>query len=156
MNRKARIDLIAVLLILLILVVGYKLSPLLLPQADSVVLPDAGCDLQQGPCAVAFPGGGILTVDVDSRPLPLVTPFRLSVRVQGIETARIEADFSGVDMNMGYNRLSLAQETPGVYAGQVTLPVCVTGRMNWLATILVQQADRQVAVPLRFTTGGAH
>lgn len=156
MNKKILIDLIGWLLIALIVVIGYKLSPLLLPKSDVSVTPDATCDLQQKPCAVALPGGGEVQLSFGSLPVPLVKAFPVTVRLQGVVTDRVEIDFSGVDMSMGFNRPQLAQQAPGVFSGEATLPVCVTGRMVWQATVLIEQGRQRIALPFRFVTGEAH
>jgi hypothetical protein len=56
-------------------------------------------------------------------------------------------------MNMGFNRPALAPAGPGRFAGQATLPVCVTGRMTWQATVLVEAGRTRIAVPFRFDAG---
>lgn len=156
MNKKILIDLIGLLLIALIGVVGYKLSPLLLPKSDVTVTPDAQCNLQQNPCAVGLPGGGELQLAFGTLPVPLVQAFPVSVRVQGEAAQQVEIDFSGVDMNMGFNRQRLAAQGEGMFAGEATLPVCVTGRMVWQATVLLERGRARIAVPFRFVTGETH
>lgn len=151
MNRKILIDLIGLLLIALIVLIGYKLSPLLLPKADLTVEPDPACNLQEGPCSVDLPNGGSLRFSVGTRPIPLVKPFEL--RVEAANARNVLVDFAGVDMDMGFNRPTLAERSPGVFTGEATLPVCVTGRMTWQATILLDTANARVAVPFRFVTG---
>jgi len=150
-NRKILLDVIGALLILLVVVVGYKLSPLLLPKSDLTVTPDPGCDLQQTPCSVLLPGGERLSLNIGTRPIPLVKAFPVTVEVNG--ASRVEIDFSGVDMDMGFNRPQLQESSAGVFSGQATLPVCVTGRMAWQATVLVDLPGSRVAVPFRFVTG---
>lgn len=151
MNRKILIDIIGVLLLVLIVLVGYKLSPLLLPKADLTVAPDPACNLQQQACAVDLPGGGRLTVEAGTRPIPLVKPFAWRVEMAGAR--QIEVDFAGVDMDMGFNRPMLQERQPGVFEADVTLPVCVTGTMLWQATVLVETDGARIAVPFRFVTG---
>jgi len=150
-NRKILIDLVGVLLIALIVLIGYKLSPLLLPKADLTVEPEASCKLQEGPCQVKLPDGGSLSFDVATRPIPLVKPFELRVEAAGARS--VVVDFAGVDMDMGYNRPTLTEASPGVFTGQATLPVCVTGRMTWQATVLLDTPTARLAVPFRFVTG---
>lgn len=151
MNRKILLDLIGILLILLVVVVGYKLSPLLLPKSDLTVQPDAACNLQESTCAVALPGGGKISLSIGTRPIPLVKAFPVTVEASG--GRRVEIDFAGVEMDMGFNRPRLQELTPGVFTGEATLPVCVTGRMTWQATVLVDLPGSRVAVPFRFVTG---
>ena len=74
MNRKKLIDAIGLLLIALVVVVGYKLSPLLLPRADVTVQPDPGCDLNRAACRVTLPGGGRLHLERLGAKLETLTP----------------------------------------------------------------------------------
>lgn len=154
-NKKILIDLIGLELIALVVVVGYKLSPMLLPRADLVVEPDPACNLQREDCAVRLPDGGTVELSVGTRPIPLVKSFPLEVRTRGLAAERVEVDFSGVDMEMGFNRPQLAARGDGRFAGDATLPVCVTGRMVWQATVLVDSGATRIAVPYRFTSGEA-
>ncbi|WP_228276502.1 hypothetical protein [Dechloromonas sp. H13] len=152
MNKKILMDVIGILLIALVVVVGYKLSPLLLPKADLTVQPDQACDLHRGPCQVALPGGGKLEVRMNPLPIPMVKPFQVEVRIDGLSVSRVEVDFAGVDMNMGLNRPQLVASAPGLYAAEATLPVCITGRMDWQATVLVESGSQRIAIPFRFAS----
>lgn len=155
MNRKILIDAVGILLLALIVVVGYKLSPLLLPKADRVVEPAPGCDLQRGPCSAALPNGGSLKFSISPRPIPLVSPLALEVDLAGVEADSVAVDFSGVDMDMGMNRPAMSPRGGGRYTGEGSLPVCVTGSMQWQATVLLHAGHERIAVPFRFTSGSA-
>ena len=52
MNKKILTDIIGLELIALVVIVGYKLSPMLLPKVDVTVQPDPICNLQREACAV--------------------------------------------------------------------------------------------------------
>jgi hypothetical protein len=82
----------------------------------------------------------------------MVTPLQLEVKLAGIEAAKVEVDFAGVDMNMGYNRPELAATGPGRYASEAMLPVCVTGKMAWQATVIVEAGRQRIAAPFRFNS----
>jgi len=151
-NKKILMDVIGILLIALVVVVGYKLSPLLLPRADVTVHPDPACDLHRSPCEVTLPGGGKLAVRMQPLPIPMVRPFQVEVKLEGISASRVEVDFAGVDMNMGLNRPELSARAAGVYGAEASLPVCITGQMEWQATILVETAGQRIAVPFRFAS----
>lgn len=153
MNKKILIDAIGFLLIALVVVVGYKLSPLLLPKADVSVFPDVHCDLQHQACGVDLPGGGRVELSVGTRPIPMVKPFRVEVKVTGAEAKLVEVDFAGIDMNMGLNRPQLLPQGGGVFAAEATLPVCITGLMEWQATVLLDVGKQSIAIPYRFTSG---
>lgn len=153
MNKKILLDIIGGLLIVLIVVVGYKLSPLLLPQSDLSIAPDPACDIQKQACEVALPGGGSLSFSVGSQPIPLLKPFALKVLVQGSQVSQVAIDFAGVDMEMGLNRPQLTETAPGVFVGEANLPLCITGQMTWQASILVDTPKARIAIPFRFVTG---
>jgi len=152
-NRKILIDVIGVLLIGLVVVVGYKLSPMLLPKADMTVQPDPTCDLQRQACAVRLPGGGSVELAMGSHPIPLVKPFEVLVSTTGISPSRVEIDFAGVEMGMGYNRPVLAARGEGRFMTEAMLPVCVTGQMEWQATLLLETGSERIAIPFRFNSG---
>lgn len=153
MNKKILMDLIGLELIALIVIVGYKLSPMLLPSADVTVQPDPVCNLQREACSVTLPSGGKVTLAMGSHPVPLVKPFEVQVTTSGFSPTRVEVDFAGIDMNMGLNRPQLAARGEGSYAAEVTLPVCITGHMDWQATLLVESGRERIAIPYRFSTG---
>lgn len=154
MTKKILIDFIGLLLIALVLVVGYKLSPLLLPVSDVTVQPDPACDLQRQACAVDLPGGGKIELAMQTRPVPMVKPFTVQATASGFVAQRVDIDFAGVDMNMGLNRPQLMAGKDGVFTGEVSLPVCITGQMDWQVTLLVERAAERIAIPFRLIAGG--
>lgn len=153
MNKKILIDLIGVLLIALVVVVGYKLSPLLLPKADITVQPDPLCNLQTDSCSVTLPSGGKIELTMGTKPVPMVKPFEVQVAASGFSPRRIEVDFAGIDMNMGLNRPELVARGNGKFAAEATLPVCISGYMDWQVTVLVDTGAEQIAIPFRFSSG---
>lgn len=153
MKKKILMDVIGILLIALVVVVGYKLSPLLLPRADVVIQPDPACNLQRQACAVKLPSGGSVELAMATRPIPMVKPFEVQVTTSGFAPGRVEVDFAGIEMNMGLNRPELATRGDGRFAGQVTLPVCITGAMDWQATVLIETGGERIAIPYRFSSG---
>lgn len=125
-----------------------------LPRADVPLPLVAHCRLDRQACAAALPEGGRLEVALEPRPVPSSAPLRVSVGIDGLPAERVEVRFQGVDMNMGEHRLALAALGGGRFAGDTSLPVCVTGRMVWQATILVESGRRHISVPFRFESGG--
>jgi len=156
-NRSLLVDGAIIAALALIAVVGYKYSPLLLPKADLTLTPPAGCDLNRQACAVELPGGGRIELALAPQPIPVVKPLQVAATFTGLAPNRVEIDFQGVTMNMGYNRVMLAADGSGRYGGEATIPVCVTGRMQWRATLMVETASQRIAVPFLFdapTIGG--
>ncbi|HTY98610.1 MAG TPA: hypothetical protein VMB75_02160 [Rhodocyclaceae bacterium] len=155
-SRQLLIDAAIALAMVLVALVGYKLSPLFLPQADTVASPVTGCDLQRGPCTASLPDGRRLELSVTPRPIPMVRPLNLEVKLEGIAADKVEVDFAGATMNMGYNRRTLTAAGAGRYVGTATLPVCITGAMTWRATVLAQAGRERVAAAFDFDSASAH
>ncbi|MDP3538957.1 MAG: hypothetical protein Q8S26_09665 [Azonexus sp.] len=153
MSKKILTDVIGILLIALVVVIGYKLSPMLLPKADLTVQPDPACDLQRQACAVSLPNGGRVELSSSLRPIPMVKPFEVLVTTSGFTPVRVEVDFAGIEMNMGFNRPQLAARGNGVFAAEATLPVCITGLMDWQVTVLIETGNERIAIPFRFSSG---
>lgn len=99
---------------------------------------EPGCDLHRGPCTARFADGGSLQVDVTPRPVPLVTPITVEVRLAGMSAESVEVDFHSPDMYMGYNRRPLALQADGRYIGRAVLPVCVRDRMRWQLQVIAR------------------
>jgi hypothetical protein len=130
----------------------YRVWPLLYPEVVAEAPLDPRCDLRAGSCTGVLPGGGRVRFAIAPRDIPVVKPLRLTVETEGLEVRAVAVDFSGVDMNMGYNRATLQREAPGRFAAQAMLPVCVRARMTWEARVLLRTADGLLAVPFRFDT----
>lgn len=156
MSRSLLVDIALILALILIGIVGHRLSPLLMPKADVVVSPAVGCNLHDASCHARLPAGGRLTLSLAPRPVPLAQPIEVEVSLDGVSpdgVQRVQVDFAGVDMAMGFNRPTLRAAGSGRFVGLTTLPVCVTGRMTWQATVLLEAGPQRVAVPFRFVTG---
>ena len=149
-QRSILVDLAIVLALALVAVVGYKLSPLLLPKADLTLEPAAGCDLQHQSCHADVPGGGRIELSISPLPIPVIRPLHVTVTLSDLAAQSVVVDFAGVTMNMGLNRLDLVADGPGRYVGETSIPVCITGRMAWRATVQVETDRQRIAVPFLF------
>lgn len=129
----------------------HKARPLLNPEPVLSAPLDPSCDLRLGPCTAIFPGGQ-LSFEIQPRSIPVLAPLTLRVEVRGLEPSGVEVDFSGVDMNMGFNRVGLQSAGVGGFEGQGMLPTCVRDRMAWEAKVLVQTPAGLLAAPFRFET----
>lgn len=119
----------------------------------ALVLPlDPTCSLSAASCSAELPGGGTLEFALGPRPTPLLKPLALDIRISGSNARAVEVDFTGVDVPMAFNRADLIPAGEGSYAGQAALPLCASGRMEWRATVRLQDGGRQIYVPFRFTT----
>ncbi|MBX3648905.1 MAG: hypothetical protein KF766_14655 [Rhodocyclaceae bacterium] len=141
-------SLAAMLAMLAAAAIGY----LWLPRADVSLPLVEGCRLDRQACASSLPGGGRVVVALEAADAS-PSPMRISVSVDGAQADHVEVGFQGVDMNMGLHVLQLAPAGEGRFAGETTLPVCVTGRMIWQATVLLQVGRKDISVPFRFESG---
>jgi len=134
-------------------ILGHQLSPLLLPKADVTGLAEPDCDLQRQACPATFGDGGRLQLSITPRPIPFLQPLRVEVSISGVNPKKVEVDFAGARMDMGYNRSQLTATGPGRHAGETSLPVCVSGGMTWVATVIIETDRQRIAVPYRFHVG---
>lgn len=152
-GRKLVVDGAILLTLIGLGLAGYRLAPLLTPRTD-VMLPLSTCDLGKTACAIDLPQGGQVEIAIGPHPIPALKPLKLLAIARGTEVRRIEIDFAGVDMKMGYNRPLLENVGDGRFVGQANLPVCITGKMPWEATVLIETGNTAIAAPFRFEAEG--
>ena len=140
------------LLVAILGVIGYKLSPMRNQNAD-VTLQASSCSPALQPCTMTLPNGRTLDFSVEPRPVKPLQPLLLKVIAEGAEAQSVEVDFNGTDMDMGYKRVSLTRDQHG-FSGKAMLPVCVTGTMTWTATVLLTTPTQRIAVPFHFVVAG--
>lgn len=75
--------------------------------------------------------------------LKVLQPFEVWVHASGAR--RVQAQFTMEGMDMGFNLYTLRADKQGVFRGRVTLPVCVSGRRDWVMTLNID--GRRLAVP---------
>lgn len=99
------------------------------------------CTTPASGCSSTLDGSEI-RVGIDGVPRPL-KPFDVWVRAE--HASRVEARFTMEGMDMGFNLYTLRRDASGIFRARVTLPVCVTGRRDWLMTLTID--GKQLAVP---------
>jgi hypothetical protein len=130
----------------------YRAWPLLFPDIAVSIPADPACDLRSGPCSITVDGQTEVSLGIEPHEIPLLKPLQVHVEIHGVEAQQVDVDFSGVDMNMGFNRFKLAPEGEGVYTGTAILPVCVRDAMEWEAKVLIKTPRGLMAVAYRFIT----
>lgn len=96
--------------------------------------PQAGCTAALGGQAVELGMTGALKV---------LSPIQIWLKASGARS--VEASFTMEGMDMGFNLYTLRPDAQGVFRANVILPVCVTGRRDWLMTLRVD--GRALVVP---------
>lgn len=142
------------LLAAVVITLGVKGYAWLQTPVDEWAQAPTRCDLRQHPCTATFADGGWVELAITPAGIPLVHPLQLEVRLAHMgQPDRVELDFRGVDMAMGYNRVLLAPGAhPEHFVGTGRLPVCVRERMLWEARVLLYSGERTRAAAFRFET----
>lgn len=143
---------IALLVLVILLTVSYKLKDLLKPGVSATAELDTSCDLRKGLCTSEIPGGGKVSLAISPNDIPILRPLQLQVQTEGIDVSGVEVDFIGVDMEMGYNRPKLEAKDNNHFKGKALLPVCVRSKMEWEARVLLQTDRGLIMAPFRFFT----
>ncbi len=130
----------------------YRAWPMLFPEITASVAADPACDLRAGPCVSRVGDDASVSFAIEPREIPLVKPLQLRVELKGLDAQQIEVDFSGVDMNMGFNRVKLERKREGLFIGGGMLPVCVRDAMEWEARVLIHARQGISSVAYRFIT----
>lgn len=126
-----------VLAIACLAVVAYKLAPRQTADAGLVLDAPTGCDLNVSRCAIDLPDGG------RPRALGHAAPDTgrqaLADRSARLRHKRPPGRTGSFRTHHGHGSqpLALVPAGDGIYHGSAMLPVCVTGLMDWRATLSV-------------------
>jgi hypothetical protein len=93
-----------------------------------------------------------LLLEITPHPIPLMQPLKVVARVSDSELQPSRLDITGLNMEMGLNRTSLAAQAPGHWQGETILPICSQRRMHWQAALLLDDGDKQYWLHYRFYT----
>ena len=122
---------------------------------QSLNLLDSNCNPAKTVC-VAAEQGYSLTLHFPEQ-VHYLTPFRMQVTTKGLNTSAIDAvniEYTMVGMDMGLNRFTLSSvidEKGNVsYEGEGILPVCVSGRVDWLANVHIITAGKVYEAEYKF------
>lgn len=77
------------------------------------------------------------------RAIQPLKPFEVWVKAP--DARRVEARFTMEGMDMGFNLYTLRADIHGVYKARITLPICVSGRRDWVMTLEIDGTG--LAVP---------
>jgi hypothetical protein len=99
--------------------------PLPLTVAEPCSVVGEGCIAERGAMKLRF------RIVSEIQPMQ---PFEIELEVPD-EVDAAGVDFTMVDMDMGLNRYRLVRGEDGLWRGNAMLPVCTTGRRDWLATL---------------------
>jgi len=109
------------------------------------------CDVEAGCVA----GSADFSLHLSMGPgMRVLVPFPLSVEVQGDQSVdAVTAHFAMQGMDMGMNRYQLISDGADRWFANVTLPVCASGRSDWLVVIEVMTKGRRFTLEVPFAVG---
>ena len=125
-------------------------SPSSLPVID---LGSTACDAAQSSCLLSVQGR-LLRLVLGPRVRPLER-FKVRFSYEGIDERQvqsIEVAFRMRDMDMGRNVYRL-QRVADAWQADVILPVCSSGRRDWLAEVRVRADGAEIIGVFTFMTG---
>ena len=122
--KRIGVPLLLVVALVAIAVAGWWLKR----PAEAVAVP---CADPLAGCAFSHRDATV-TVLFSTQPVPLEA-FELTVSAPN--AVKISAEFQMVGMDMGFNRYDLHPGSSGVFVSKVTLPVCISGRRDWMLTL---------------------
>jgi hypothetical protein len=97
-------------------------------------------NLQKG-CTARLDGRDV-TLGIEGE-LKVLSPFELWVKAA--DTKTVQASFAMKDMDMGFNLYTLKPDPQGGFRARVTLPVCVSGRRDWV--MILDLDGQKISVP---------
>jgi hypothetical protein len=111
------------------------------------------CDLHHQAC-LSKQGDAQAILSITPHPIPIAKPLDIEVELQGLEAEKVELDISGLNMYMGYNRVTLeSQADSGHYKGRSMLAFCTNEVMLWQVSLLVHRKDGEVLqIPYQLET----
>lgn len=153
MKMKILGGMLGVILMGVSLMVIYRYAPGLFSRTVVMVPLNPDCRLDVGDCSVSLPDGGLLVVSLSPRPVPLTSPLRIELAVEHMDLSSAEISFAGVTMDMGPNATRLTSRDSRHFFAETLLPVCISGGMEWEATLFLETTQEQIVVPFRFNSG---
>lgn len=110
------------------------------------------CDLHTESCTAKM-GDAKVTLKISPHPIPIARPLGIEVDIENLDVQKIELDISGINMYMGYNRVTLTPAGPNRYIGTSMLAFCTNQKMFWQVTLMVHQPDgTQIQIPYTLET----
>ncbi|MDG6777100.1 hypothetical protein QCB44_00115 [Thiomicrorhabdus sp. zzn3] len=110
------------------------------------------CSLHQQACT-AQQGDASATLKISPHPIPIAKPLGIEVALNNLNAQKVELDISGLNMYMGYNRVTLMSTKPNYYVGTSMLAFCTSQKMQWQITLMIHQPDgTQIQIPYYLET----
>jgi hypothetical protein len=97
------------------------------------------------------PSGGTITLAFPDG-VTALQPFAVAATLEAILADRLTVEFTMVDMEMGETRYPL-RRVGELWQASAIIPLCITGRSDWMARLLIQQGEGVSVVEFPFILG---
>lgn len=87
-----------------------------------------------------------------NQPPQIMKPFQLNLAIENSAVSKVYTSFGMDGMEMGLNRYKMTQVAEGLWQAEVTLPVCVRGRADWLMQVDTKGGLTEQRYLIRFET----
>jgi hypothetical protein len=143
---------VVVLILLLFMAIGYKLNNTVSPHYAAEATLDSSCDLRKNTCKLILDDGSSISLEISPNKIPLLERLQVRVEMEGVSASKVEIDFTGVGIDMGYNRPELKAFSKTVFMSDAFLPVCTLTEMDWNAKVLLHTDKGLIMAPFQFHT----
>ncbi|MDG6773908.1 hypothetical protein QCB45_06155 [Thiomicrorhabdus sp. ZW0627] len=110
------------------------------------------CDLHHEVCTAQMDDASV-TLKISPHPIPIAKPLGIEVSLNNLAAQKVELDISGVNMYMGYNRVTLTSTKPDYFVGTSMLAFCTTQKMQWQITLIIHLPEgKQIQIPFHLET----
>jgi hypothetical protein len=97
----------------------------------------ASCEIDSGKCEFTLDQQDY-QISFGPMPAKSLQPMRLELATSNRNITKVWVDLQGVDMYMGVNQFELT-DIGNSWQGTTELAVCTTGKMRWLARVIIEQ-----------------
>lgn len=79
-------------------------------------------------------------------------PLQFEVTLDNIDAQQVMVDLQGKSMYMGINQtlLTKVSDTQNRWQGNITLPICTTGKMTWVSSIQIEEQGQIIKADFEF------
>lgn len=143
-TRTSRLKLTSTLLTLVVLILVWQLPDWLATanQPDQTRLKAERCLLNQQSCTASGAEQSI-SLKVSTDTIRSLTPLPFVASLSGMEAESVTLVLEGKEMFMGVNQVSMSQQHDGSWHATTELAVCTTGKMVWLANVIIERTNQQ-------------
>ncbi len=112
------------------------------------------CDLQKNLCMGEITNTNKFQLEIKPRPIIANQKQKAILRIQDSSWIPEEIDFTGVGMEMGYNRPVFTKSGDNEFTADFILEACASGEIQWKALVLLKTEDKKkYGIPFYFKVG---